>query len=209
MSDEGAASVSGAFEGIASLLQQIASDAAETRRLVNERIRRDETKERAFDRLYSELEEHKRQQAVDFLKPLYLDIALVIDRLDRMQRAHAQQEVSLEDISAFHETLRGELLEVLQRRGVEPIPTEREVFNPRLQRAIGTREVKEQAENNQVLEVVRVGYKADEQVIRPCEVIVGRVAQQEQEGKQVDTGAPGVESAPAADDAPETEGDQA
>ena len=186
MSNEAEMTFSAAFDALASALDRVAGDAAETRRLVAERLHRDEAKERAFDRLYAELEQHKRQQAVDFLKPLYLDIALVIDRLDGTLRAFDDHPPTIEEARSFSETLRGELIEVLQRRGVEPIRDDGGPFNPRVQRAVGTRDVAAADEQNTIIETVRTGYRSGDQIIRPSEVIVGRLSLSHCEARSAD-----------------------
>lgn len=134
----------------------------------SDRLSRDETKEKAFEYLYSELETVKQDSSFERFKPLYLDLILLFDRLDRV----CWERQSAEDLSSFLPTLREELLEVLYRQGIELVVTEEQMFDPTKQKAIGTEKTEVKEENNTLAAIVRRGFRYQNRPIRPEEVIV-------------------------------------
>lgn len=69
-------------------------------------------------------------------------------------------------------TLSEELVEILYRRDVEIIRTDSSVFDPTVQKAIGTEITEVETENKHIAKVVRKGFKFRERILRPEEVIV-------------------------------------
>lgn len=96
-----------------------------------------------------------------FLEPFLYDLILLLDRLDR-----AEDE--------FSGSVRDELFEILQRRGLELIKVKRE-FDPKLCKAVRVNESADAAALT-VTGVVRRGYTFSGKVIRPAEVVVTRPA---------------------------------
>lgn len=94
-----------------------------------------------------------------FIEPFLYEIILLLDRLDR-----AEDE--------FSRSVRDELFDILQRRGVERIEVKRE-FDPRLYKAVRVTESAEVSALT-VTGVVRRGYVFSGRVVRPAEVIVAR-----------------------------------
>ena len=94
-----------------------------------------------------------------FIEPFLYELILLLDRLDRAE-------------DDFSKSVRDELFDILQRRGLERIEVKRE-FDPRLYKAV---RVTESAEVSvlTVTGVVRRGYLFSGKVIRPAEVIVAR-----------------------------------
>ncbi|MBN2910628.1 nucleotide exchange factor GrpE [Polycladomyces sp. WAk] len=142
--------------------------------IIEKRIRYDKTKEEAFDRLYAELEELKQDAAFRQNKPLYIDLILLFDRLDNMSREIDTDSEVGRTFARLLDTLRDEVLEILYRREVQLLRTGSDVFDPRLQHAIGVEPTDDPAENNRVARVVRHGFLYRDTVLRPEEVIVKR-----------------------------------
>jgi len=94
-----------------------------------------------------------------FIEPFLYDIILLLDRLERS----GDEEVL---------SIRDELLEILERRGVEVIEV-KDGFDPKLCRAVRSVESEEVAALT-VAQVVRKGYTLSGRVIRPAEVVVAR-----------------------------------
>ena len=139
-----------------------------------ERLRYDKAKERAFERLYAELDELKRDSAFNQLRPLYTDLILLFDRIDNLLESPHHDDVPPADYLNTLKTFRDELRELLYRRGVEIIRTNQPKFDSAWQRAVGTVDTIHDQEDGHVARVVRKGFAAEERLIRPEEVIVKR-----------------------------------
>lgn len=72
--------------------------------------------------------------------------------------------------------------DILQSEGVEEIKAEGEQFDPNLHEAI---ETKEGENDNMIATIVRKGYKLNDKILRPAQVVVERkTSQNEQKGEQ-------------------------
>lgn len=139
-------------------------------KVVESRLAYDETKEKAFDRLYAELDQLKKDHDFEQRRPLFADLILLFDRLDYL--SNESQETG--NASTAVQSIREELIEILSRRGVDIIsPTEK--FDPAVQHALGTEETRDQEKNNGIARVVRRGFAYGSRVIRHEEVIVYRL----------------------------------
>lgn len=69
------------------------------------------------------------------------------------------------------ENVLGQFETILHEEGIEVIDPCGDDFNPEIHEAIGVQET-EEGENNKISEVLQVGYKSKERVIRPARVIV-------------------------------------
>ncbi|MBV9929094.1 MAG: nucleotide exchange factor GrpE [Acidobacteria bacterium] len=139
------------------------------------RLRYDKAKEEAFERLYAELDEMKRNSAFEQARPLYTDLILLFDRIEGARQELARDGSEAPAVLPLLETLSEELLEVLARREVEVLRTSAE-FDPSLQRAVGTQPAPDEAGNNGVARVLRRGFRYRDRILRPEEVIVMKYA---------------------------------
>ncbi|MFC7443332.1 nucleotide exchange factor GrpE [Laceyella putida] len=140
--------------------------------VVTNRLSYDKTKEAAFDRLYKEMEELKQDQELNQLRPLYIDLILLIDRMntiynDKLDTGHKNPE-----LVGILQTLSHEVLEILYRRGVELIVAPSNKFDPRIQQVVEVIPTKNPAEDGQVVHMVRHGFKYKDVVLRPEEVVI-------------------------------------
>lgn len=149
--------------------------------LFQSRLAYDKAKEEAFDKLYAELDALKKNAALDYIKPLLLDLILLYDRMEHARRlaADAQGIVSTEVLQSFIH----ELLEVLYRREVSLIEAGPSSFDYNHQKAIGVVDVTDPAEHQRIHKVVRRGFRLGERTLRPEEVIVCRVPAPQLSGK--------------------------
>jgi len=92
------------------------------------------------------------------LEPFLSDIFLLMDRVE-------QQD------NEFAESVRDELYEILNRRGVERINTE-DNFSPEQHRAMRAEESDTSA--GSIIGVVRNGYTFNGKVVRPADVVVAK-----------------------------------
>ena len=156
---------------MATKLNELTNCFIELNQQFSDRLSRDAAKEKAFDHLYGELETVKQNSSFERFKPLYLDLILLFDRLDRVCRVE-NTSVSGEELYNFLLTLKEELLEVLYRQGIELVSSDGNSFDATKQRAIATETTAVKAENNQLAEIVRRGFRYQNRLLRPEEVIV-------------------------------------
>jgi molecular chaperone GrpE len=153
-------------------LTEISAELSSLNLTVESRLSYDKIKEEAFDRLYAELEDLKRNSAFEHIRPLYIDLILFFDRVESIRHDTSQLTSMSPTLAPLLRTLSDELLEILYRREVEIINVTSSTFNPTIQRAIGTQPVSDETENNYVATVVRRGFKYRDRILRPEEVIV-------------------------------------
>jgi molecular chaperone GrpE len=154
---------------MAAALVEIAADLTGLREIVRDRLQYDVTKDEAFRKLYVDLEHFRGQAAFIQTRPLFIDLILLIDRVESnlLVSTGAEQETLLT-------TIRDELLEILARRSVEPVVCEQTAaFDPHVQRAIRVEPTSLASEHN-LTQFVRRGYQADGQLLRPEDVVVLR-----------------------------------
>ena len=160
----------GSQQLIVNKLDELAGYVSDLNQQFSDRLTKDAAKEKAFDYLYGELETLKQDSSFERFKSLYLDLILLFDRLDRCRVENAA--VSGEELHNFLLTLREELLEVLYRQGIELVSSDGNSFDATKQRAIATETTTVKAENNQLAEIVRRGFRYQNRLLRPEEVIV-------------------------------------
>jgi GrpE len=127
------------------------------RRLLNDRETR-----RGLDGLLTELDHGHRAAEGRIVQPLLYDLVLVLDRVERQA---AQDD-------AFARSVAGELLGLLEKYGMTRIPVTRGAFNPEMQEAVSAVVALTPEQSGDVAEVVRHGYRMDERVVRPQQVLV-------------------------------------
>jgi molecular chaperone GrpE len=125
-------------------------------------------KDLAFNRLYEELDAYKRANAFQDLKPLYIDLILLYDRM------HTANQQCESGASAVLGSLQQELLEILYRRDIEQAAPVSDAFDPAIQRAVGSQPVDTAELQGKVLSVLREGFTYRGSVLRPQEVIIGK-----------------------------------
>jgi molecular chaperone GrpE len=153
----------------ATALVEIAADLSDLRQIVHARLQHDTTKDEAFRKLYVDLEHFRGQAAFVHTRPLYIDLILLVDRLESTLPGAPTAETA-----SLLTSIRDELLEILARRSVEPVVTEhRAAFDPHLQRAIRVEPTAVASEHN-LTQFVRRGYQANGLLLRPEDVVVLR-----------------------------------
>jgi len=145
-----------------------------------DKIQYDDQKEKAFSKLYDELDSFKRDFVERRMKEAYTDLILLYDNI----KNYTGDDDVMREEGALARRYLGyvmeELTEVLARRGIEPIcagpgvsPTAG-AFDPQFQRAIRTVPAESPDEDGCVVRVVKDGFTKDDKVLRPQSVIVAR-----------------------------------
>lgn len=163
-----------ALQDILLQARNAAEDISSLKNIVQLRLAYDETKERLFDKLYAELEALKKNSAFEDLRPLYMDLILLFDRIEHVRRDASEASTSYPE---FLKTISDEVLEILYRRDVEVIHNDNTLFDPSIQRAVAVEPTEQETENNAVVRIVRSGFRHKDRLLRPEEVIVRRFLQ--------------------------------
>jgi molecular chaperone GrpE len=155
------------------ILGELRSELVLLRTVVQQRLSYDQVKEEAFERLYAELDGYKKNATFEQVRPLYLDLVLLLDRIEIL-RADAAGGDASQVVASLLDSIRDELLEALARREVEVMRRDSAEFDPSYQRAVGAVPVADRALHNMVERVVRRGFAWRDRVIRAEEVYVRR-----------------------------------
>ncbi len=131
-------------------------------------------------RLQAEFKNYKRRvekeqlELADYIKgELFKKIIPILDDFKAMM-LHAEEGKNEESILHGAKIIYEKLKEVLEKEGLEKIPSLGETFNPEYHEALMTRPTSEEKEHDRVVEVYQDGYKLKERLIRPSKVIVGK-----------------------------------
>jgi len=135
-------------------------EVAQLRDLFQRRLLEDKAKTRLYEELYEQLAMARGGLTEQLLGPLFCELLLVVDRVTRL--AGGGDDV-LRSVS-------NELLEIMERRGVRPVPSSG-TFDPAIHEAVRSEPVVEQLPGT-ILAVVRPGYLLGDQLLRAERVVV-------------------------------------
>lgn len=155
-----------------SSIDNIVAEVAALHQTVKERLTYDHVKEEAFDRLYVEVEEARQERSFQQVRPLLMDLILLYDRIELGIQQLNGLEGNRAGIAQLLKSFRDEVLEILFRREVEVIITASPTFDRSLQQAIKIQPTTFANEHNQVVRVVRRGFRYRNRILRSEEVIV-------------------------------------
>lgn len=146
---------------------EIVEEVRAVKAVLEDRLAYDETKEKAFNRLYEELDALKRSSIDECKRALLIDLILLYDRVI----FHVGQSGG-----NFIESIAFEIEEILLRRGVERVDRERisesARFDKKTQKVFSTRPTSVKDEDGVVDAVVRDGFVLGELLLRPQAVVV-------------------------------------
>ena len=111
-------------------------------------------------------QEYRDYALADALKALLP----ILDSLDNALKTNA---ASLEDFHAGIELIDKQFHDALAKLGVQPVPTDGELFDPNVHQAIQMVDT-DQAEDNHVLDELQRGYRLKDRLLRPAMVRVAR-----------------------------------
>ncbi len=119
-----------------------------------------------FENYKRKQDERKERWRREAKQELAEDLIEVIDNLERALMAADEETAVVKGVEMVNE----QLYDTLNNEGLEVIEAEGE-FNPNIHKAVETKEHKEY-EPKTVLEQKRKGYKFNDRVLRPAEVVV-------------------------------------
>ena len=151
--------------------------------MFEEKIQYDEGKDKAFNKLYEELDMFKNDFVERRMKEVYTDLFLLYDNVTSyVQRDDVQapkNEVARECLEYVIE----EILEVLYRRGIERIIVDGDAFDPQLQRALKVEPAENPDGNGKVVRVIKAGFMKENAILRHETVVVARWKDEEGVGE--------------------------
>lgn len=122
-----------------------------------------------FDNYRKRVDRDREAAQVAGVQNLVSDLLPVIDNLERAlgasEGAHAAQILEGVDM------VRGQLVGLLSKRGIEAIEAEGQPFDPEVHEAV-TQAPSEEHEDGSVMHVIEKGYRMGEVIIRPTKVVV-------------------------------------
>lgn len=124
----------------------------------------EESMERSFKMLYEDLQAAQPVRLFEQFRPLYLDVIMLLDRVQDLLDDAASPEAL--------QSVRDELLELLARRGVEPIPVHGDEFDASVMRAVRRRPTSDADLHGRVAQRLRQGFRFDGRIIRHEQVTV-------------------------------------
>ncbi|GAB3795561.1 nucleotide exchange factor GrpE [Micromonospora zhanjiangensis] len=147
-------------------LAALVEEVMQLRDLFQRRLLEDRRRQELYDRLCQELDFARSDLVGQFIAPLCRELLLVTDRVGTAGRAGA-------DPAALLVSVLDEISEVLARRGIRPIASIGEEFDPSLHDAVERVPVDSDADQGRILHERRTGYLIDNRVLRPAQVVIG------------------------------------
>ncbi len=150
----------------------------EVRDLLLEMQENGQSRDRAFDLLYEELNGYKNDFYLERLKPTLRALLFLLDSIEEFERETESYQARGEAppgeiVQANLAHFREQLVDVLTISDLSPIAQSDDKFDPKTQRAVEVVPV-EATQNNTVQRQVRGGWKLGGKMLRPADVVVGR-----------------------------------
>jgi molecular chaperone GrpE len=125
--------------------------------------------QRARERIQNEYNRRLLQAKAD-------TVGKFIDVLENFERAlaAARSKPAFDSLLEGVQLIRNQFLVTLAELGVSELEVEGKVFNPEIAEAVGTVDVYDGQQDQQIIEVVSKGYLLDQTLVRPAKVRVGR-----------------------------------
>jgi len=142
--------------------------------MFKEKIEYDEAKDKAFNKLYEELDMFKSDFVDRRMKEVYADLLLLYDNIKSYISRDDVQAPENEVARECLEYVLEEVLEVLYRRGIERMACESDAFDPQCQRAVRMERANSPGEDGKVVKVMKDGFIKDDKVLRHQMVAVAR-----------------------------------
>jgi len=132
-----------------------------------QKVSNDSTKDKAFEKLYEQLEAYKKNFIKSAIKPFISDLILLHDRLENnLNSLDSSENKNFKDTMQM---FKDELLEIFFRNSILPLPKSEpgEKFNPEKSNAIKKIETVDFTQDGLICEVLQEGFIHDEKVFRP------------------------------------------
>ncbi len=140
---------------------------------------RDELRDK-YLRLYAEFDNYKKRtlkERIELMKTAAQDtVAALLPVLDDFDRAkkNAESEESTEPFSEGVALVYQKLYNVLKGRGLEPMESNGEAFDPELHEAVTEIPASSEEQKGRIIDTIEKGYKLKDKIIRHAKVVVGK-----------------------------------
>ncbi len=141
-----------------------------------------------LQRLQAEFENYKKRVLRDMaqleekvIDREILDFIALYDNLERAFASYSDETDAISFVTGI-EKIFAQFDNLLKRKGVTPIATEGEMFDPSKHEALLT--VESSKEKNAILEEFERGYERNGRVLRPCKVKVSKGLQDTEESRE-------------------------
>jgi molecular chaperone GrpE (heat shock protein) len=134
-------------------------------------------KDQAYDQLYEELRQYKDNFLKSAQKPLFLDVILLFDGINRTINQFADlpdEKVTRQMVVDALSHTRDEIIELLYRRDIEKISDTPKKLDVTIQKPVTRIETDNADEDRDIVQVVREGFRWSGVVLRAQEVVVKR-----------------------------------
>ena len=167
------------LDGLWSMLKENNSFLKEIKSIIQERLEYDVAKEKVVDKLNDELTFYRDNFVFQSQKSMFIDLMLLYDNLERILTVLGTDDVfSKEKITELLQTFKEELLEILYRKDITPFEEHPEYLNYKLHKTIKTIPTNEESENNKVDKIIKMGFRWNDKILRPEEVIIKKYIKQ-------------------------------
>ncbi len=167
--------------------QQLSESVGGLAEQIGKQISLESANEKLFNAMHKELQTYKDDTLVDSLqKPFLLDLIALYDNLE-MVFTQLSDEGLGDQVSQPRSNLENTLHyidEMLARLSVERIELSSGKLDGRYQRAVGFEEVTDESLKDTIMEVRRCGYTWRNRVLRPENVIIGRLVKESSGGSE-------------------------
>lgn len=145
----------------------------EIKEVIQGKLEYDAVKEKAIDKLNDELHFYRDNFVFQSQKGMFIDLMLLYDSLERILNFLISNETySKEKLTEMLGILKEELLELLYRRDIAPFDEHPEYLDFKLHKTIKTITTNEENENNKVDKIIKCGFRWNDKILRPEEVII-------------------------------------
>ncbi len=136
----------------------------------------DAAKEKAIDKLSEELKLYRDNFIFQSQKPVFVELIMLYDNLTQtlnlLEGSQAPAADTCLTLKNNLHNIKEELLEILYRRDVTPFVEHPETLDYKLHKTVGTVTTGVEGENNKVDAIRKTGFRWNDKVIRPEEVVI-------------------------------------
>ena len=136
----------------------------------------DAAKEKTIDKLSDELKLYRDNFIFQSQKPVFVELIMLYDSLEQtlnlMEGGQVHDADTCLTIRNNLSNIKEELLEILYRRDVTPFVEHPEMLDYKLHKTVGTVTTGIEGENNKVEAIRKTGFRWNDKVIRPEEVVI-------------------------------------
>lgn len=127
-----------------------------------------------FDNFRKRTQREKEEWYQYAAQSLLENLLPVVDNLERALDTVNNMSDEVQSLFSGFDLIRRQLVEVLEKEGVQPIPALGEEFDPNIHEAIMQVPLEDGQSDNQVVEELRKGYRYKDRVLRPSLVKVAK-----------------------------------